>query len=851
MIIMRRKGSKKHTQTRLAKNTVKALVLSFAAALIVMVMPSTGEAIVAVQAIPQVEQHMDAYLAEELGDNFVVGDSITIDLDDIFINAEELYYTVITYNSSVAGVTLLSGDLHGNLQIKALQTGTTMVQLIARATEFGTPVYEQFRLSVASIPDIGDEGIDIADIVSYMYTNPDRLASSDGVMQLLHNIKRVSPTINMEPTTSDGSYEVHLTVHGQVVLDMDDFYSDSDGDTLSYNLLLSSDNEITGVDLVGDQLTIDGSTNATVLTVEAEDGIAEHAKVSKDFNITILNNAPVGTSDTYTLDEDGILSTGNLLANDTDADGDTLTAVEPTYPSHGTLVLQSDGTFTYTPHANFYGTDSFSYKVYDGTTYSEAVNVEIIVTAVNDAPKALHEWVDVTLYNEQSIEIDLSQYFTDEEESSFDINYQINGTLENQQLISYNSDSLILTIGHSGDLSADSTLNISLSADDITDSHGPTWSMIHIDYKTLNAPPDYLYVDSQHTYDLASFYTFPNYKNNDQVEITFVPQDESDTQIQGVSVDSHGILSVAEAINGDFKKVVFKASDNHGATIFSTIKVIVDKEIRIKESAPTTFYGGRDGDVFFEIYLPDIFDIEGTKFDKYYFNGEPYMDSNLYFYEEYEDLPMTKTIQALDFYGNFVSYDIILDYNNYPTISYNNYGTNNPAITIGLEIGANSASVFDASHYAYDEDGDLLSYGLVATNGEPSGAITDLIQNGGEFLLQGTTKGKLDYDLTVMDPLYNTSYMPVEIYVVDKVVKLDTGENTYSISLTQLATALGLVNPTYDTPIISNPGVVEIATMDQSILTLSDTSVYGGTTLITITSMHDGGYTDILIFVEV
>jgi hypothetical protein len=952
MSIMRSKRSEKIRSTRLYKNTVKALVLSFAAASIVMAMPVTGEAIVAVQATPQVEQHMEAYLAAELGGNLVVGDSITIDLDDIFVNAEELFYTAVTYNSSVAGVTLLSGDLHGNLQIKAMQTGTTMVQLIARTTEFGTPVYEQFRLSVASIPDMGDEGIDIADIVSYMYTNPGRLTNSDGVMQLLQNIKRVSPPVNVGPTTSGGSYEVNLAVDGQVVLDMDDFFSDPD-DELNYNLLLPTENVISGVDLDGDQLTIDGSTDAIVLTVEAEDGVAGHAKVSKDFNITILNTAPVGTSDSYTIEEDGILSTGNVLDNDTDADGDPLIVMKEGDPSNGKLELRSDGTITYTPYDNFYGTDSFSYKLYDGTTYSEAVNVVISVTAVNDpvvvsnlidaqtadkdtpftfvvpedtfsdvetatlfyqaatlsdgselpswlsfngpsrtftgtplnedvgviavrvtvtdgqysvysdfditvnavndAPRALHEWIEVTLYNQQEIEFDMSQYFTDDEGSPLEYTYQINGTLEDHQSISYNSDSLILTVGNSGAFSSDSTLNISLSADDSTDNHGPALSTIHVNYKALNAPPGYLYVDSQHTYDLASFYTFPDYKNNEPINITFTPQAESETLIPGVSIDSQGILTIADAINGDYRRVVIKASDNHGATILSSIKVIVDKEIRIKETAPTTFYGGRDGDVYFEIYLPDIFETEGAKFDTYYLNGEPYTGQNLYFTEEYEDLPMTKTIQALDFYGNIVSYDIILDYNNQPRISYNNYGTDAPAIAIGLEIGAGSASLFDASHYAYDDDGDLLSYALATTDAVHTGAITDPIQKGGEFLLQGTEKGKLVYELTVTDPLGSGSnaYMPVEIYVVDKVVKLNTGEDSHSIALAQLATALGLVNPTYDIPSISNSEVVGSATLDGSTLTLLDASIYGGTTLITIPTQHEDGITNILIFVEV
>ena len=55
-----------------------------------------------------------------------------------------------------------------------------------------------------------------------------------------------------------------------------------------------------------------------------------------------------------------------VLANDTDVDGATLTAVLVTGPAHGTLALNADGSFTYTPAANFNGADSFTYRANDG-----------------------------------------------------------------------------------------------------------------------------------------------------------------------------------------------------------------------------------------------------------------------------------------------------------------------------------------------------------------------------------------------------------------------------------------------------------------------------------------------------
>ncbi len=104
-----------------------------------------------------------------------------------------------------------------------------------------------------------------------------------------------------------------------------------------------------------------------------------------------VNDDPVAVDDAYTVDEDEVLSGYNVLDNDTDVDGDPLTAILEDDVAHGTLSLQPDGTFTYTPDANFHGTDSFTYKAYDGTAYSNTATVTITVNPVNDDPVAVDD----------------------------------------------------------------------------------------------------------------------------------------------------------------------------------------------------------------------------------------------------------------------------------------------------------------------------------------------------------------------------------------------------------------------------------------------------------------------------
>jgi len=99
------------------------------------------------------------------------------------------------------------------------------------------------------------------------------------------------------------------------------------------------------------------------------------------------NLSPVAVDDNATTNEDQSVFVF-ALNNDTDADGDSLTIMNLTQPANGTAVVNADNSITYTPRANFNGPDSFTYKAYDGTDYSNVATVSITVTAINDAPSA-------------------------------------------------------------------------------------------------------------------------------------------------------------------------------------------------------------------------------------------------------------------------------------------------------------------------------------------------------------------------------------------------------------------------------------------------------------------------------
>jgi VCBS repeat-containing protein len=106
----------------------------------------------------------------------------------------------------------------------------------------------------------------------------------------------------------------------------------------------------------------------------------------------LVNQAPVAVADAgYAGTEDTRLSIDaahGVLANDSDANADTLHATLVAGPAHGTLTLRADGSFDYVPEANYHGADSFTYTAGDGAAVTGATRVDLSIASVNDLPVA-------------------------------------------------------------------------------------------------------------------------------------------------------------------------------------------------------------------------------------------------------------------------------------------------------------------------------------------------------------------------------------------------------------------------------------------------------------------------------
>ncbi|MDI9589031.1 MAG: Ig-like domain-containing protein, partial [Acidobacteriota bacterium] len=167
--------------------------------------------------------------------------------------------------------------------------------------------------------------------------------------------------------------------------------TDADGDTLTYAIVAQPAHG--SVTLVGNVATYTPAANYNgpdSFTFKANDGTIDSNVATVTITVTPVNDAPVAVDDAYTMNEKDTLTVAapGVLANDTDVDGDTLTAILVDGVQHGVLTLNADGSFTYTPDEYFNGEDSFTYKAKDAVLESELAVVTITVTPVNDWPIA-------------------------------------------------------------------------------------------------------------------------------------------------------------------------------------------------------------------------------------------------------------------------------------------------------------------------------------------------------------------------------------------------------------------------------------------------------------------------------
>ncbi|MFC0781065.1 Ig-like domain-containing protein, partial [Flavobacterium sp. HJSW_4] len=328
-----------------------------------------------------------------------------------------------------------NANVGGNATFSTVVSGTHLVYTWKQSTNGGTtwttvtnggtnPVFSNATTNSLTLTNIPRS------FHGYMYRLD--VTSTSNVCAQPNSDTAILSIVNRAPVALNNSYSVDegatlTTTAATGVLTND---SDADGDALTAVLVTNPSHGSLTLNANGSFTYVhDGSeTTSDSFTYKANDGYDDSDTVTVNITVNPVNDAPVADNDSYTVAEGGTLTVTaakSILLNDTDAENNTLTAVLVTNPSHGTLTLNPDGTFTYIHDGSETLTDSFTYRANDGLLNSNTATVNITITPVNDAPVANDD--PYTVAEDNSVTLTPLSNDTDAEGDTLSI-VSINGT---------------------------------------------------------------------------------------------------------------------------------------------------------------------------------------------------------------------------------------------------------------------------------------------------------------------------------------------------------------------------------------------------------------------------------------
>ncbi len=226
---------------------------------------------------------------------------------------------------------------------------------------------------------------------SFTYVVSDGNGGTDiGTVNVIVTSVNDPPVAMGDSTTTDEDRAIVIRV-----LDND---TDADGDALSVTAVSVPSNGRAAITSAGATVTYTPNADfhgSDLFTYEVSDGNGgtDTGTDTGTVNVTVtsVNDPPVAMGDSTTTDEDRAIVI-RVLDNDTDADGDALSVTAVSVPSNGRAAITSAGaTVTYTPNADFHGSDLFTYEVSDGNGGTDTGTVNVTVTSVNDPPVAMND----------------------------------------------------------------------------------------------------------------------------------------------------------------------------------------------------------------------------------------------------------------------------------------------------------------------------------------------------------------------------------------------------------------------------------------------------------------------------
>ena len=279
------------------------------------------------------------------------------------------------------------------------------------------------------------------------------------------------------------------------VFDLSNLFADAENDVLNITSVNNANTGLLTATLNTNTLTldyIDNQTGVATITINVSDGSC--TTTQEVFVVTVVpqNDPPVGNVDTIQVDEGGTVTTTtanatSVLSNDTDLENDALTATLITPPQHGTLSIQTSGTFTYIHDGSETATDSFIYEVSDGLSTVQATGT-ISINRVNDCPTVASPSADITV-NEDAPDnvIDVSTIFNDSDTLPTPNTLSYTVTHTNASLATVTLNSATLTIDYIDDQTG--SMVVTVTVDDNAGCN-TTVDSFNITVNAVNDPPN-------------------------------------------------------------------------------------------------------------------------------------------------------------------------------------------------------------------------------------------------------------------------------------------------------------------------------------------------------------------------
>jgi subtilisin family serine protease len=220
------------------------------------------------------------------------------------------------------------------------------------------------------------------------------IIASDGTVQISQEVTITVYEVNVAPVASNVETATNEDEAVLVMLSATD--SDNTNQILSYFIASQPQHGTLGT-ISGNTVVYTPHTDyhgPDSFVYYANDGVINSANANVNLTVFPINDAPLAMSDSVSTQEDTVVNIliSALLSNDTDVDGDALSLIEVSNPTHGTVSLMGE-TITFTPEANYYGQAQFNYTISDGKATSTGL-VLVTIPAVNDAPVATDSAVE-------------------------------------------------------------------------------------------------------------------------------------------------------------------------------------------------------------------------------------------------------------------------------------------------------------------------------------------------------------------------------------------------------------------------------------------------------------------------